>query len=429
MVNFTKWLTTVLGLSSWFENDEPTIVKRQVVMYQLSPAQPNSHWEAFEADLHQQWSAGVSQSVFGYYQHGTPVGVAKYWSAKYKGDGRERAFKLADTMHVKILLAVGGPGDITWVRTEPTTYVTHACSFAKEHQFHGLDFQVEGFFEDAQQATGSVQWLIQASKTAHEQMGYVMHTPHARYFSNPSPSQFYGAVVTGAQEYVNKFMVRYYNEQTMAYNSYDDIYGNNQINHNSILQIATALNMKEKTNKFGVVKGYNFKTVNSGFVPLESLRLWTCKAEEDPRISFDGAVGFWTRDYMNARFGNQMVQRKLAGFSSACKSDSDVVTPTKPPTTTSTEAETTTGIDVNSPQTQMTRADHSLPSYVPTPVVLACYAATLETAPCRAACKYFHEYNRECRSGSSTAVGLIECVKENTPYCFPANATHKKQSV
>lgn len=139
---------------------------------------------------------------------------------------------------VVLFISAGGATESPFTTTTGTAYGNLVGTWAKQHYFDGVDFDIEnlgvGFTGSGLASTSQqlVQWLVDASKVVKAMGLFVAHAPQAPYFGpiGGTPQHWtgatggYSAVYKAAPNAIDFFLVQYYNQGPTCYTTYAGIF-------------------------------------------------------------------------------------------------------------------------------------------------------------------------------------------------------------
>eukprot|EP00382_Lankesteria_abbotti_P003266 CAMPEP_0113848312 /NCGR_PEP_ID=MMETSP0372-20130328/2405_1 /TAXON_ID=340204 /ORGANISM="Lankesteria abbotti" /LENGTH=303 /DNA_ID=CAMNT_0000817777 /DNA_START=99 /DNA_END=1006 /DNA_ORIENTATION=- /assembly_acc=CAM_ASM_000359 len=204
----------------------------------------------------------------------------------------------------KLIVSSGGATEIPY-SYDATDYGQALASAALTNGFDGVDFDMEllpaGFGDNPTY----YQWLVTATTVTRQAFidagkpeMEISHAPQAPYFGPWAGSnKGYTQLMIDLGDVVDHYLIQYYNQQSCSYDSYSSIFvtaGNCWASDTALLEIQTSLGAANSHlfNKLTLGKPLNQQDAyNTGFVPMNTLQQYICKAEQE--IGYTGGVMVW----------------------------------------------------------------------------------------------------------------------------------------
>lgn len=207
----------------------------------------------------------------------------------------------------KCILAAGGEY-LNPLNYDPKNYGTTLANFAIQHQFDGVDLDIENIAMDSQ----TIQWLVDATITVHQiskEKNYplqISHAPQAPYFMFNGGYSEIEKRTNGIIDYYN---IQYYNQGNWEYQSYEDYDSLFEEQYNTIQNPTSIQNILKQgvpAQKLILGKPITPKDVNnSGYIPAEKLKSILSEAI-DNKIKFGGVMGWKIDSDINGEWGIAM---------------------------------------------------------------------------------------------------------------------------
>ncbi|WP_299125792.1 glycosyl hydrolase family 18 protein [uncultured Tenacibaculum sp.] len=207
----------------------------------------------------------------------------------------------------KCILAAGGEY-LNPLNFDPKIYGYNLANFAIQHQFNGVDLDIENIIMDSQ----TIQWLVDVTiavnKTSMEK-NYplqISHAPQAPYFMFNGGYSEIERKTNGIIDYYN---IQYYNQGNWEYQSYENYNSLFETQYNAVLNPTSILSITKQnvpSHKLILGKPITPEDVNNtGYIPTEKLEAILSKAI-DNKIEFGGIMGWKVDSDINGEWGLAM---------------------------------------------------------------------------------------------------------------------------
>lgn len=225
-----------------------------------------------------------------------------YWDAARRwmslsSANRQLLLTYAHSRGAKITLSVGGSGEnhAAMMRSglPGSVYGKSCAEKVIEAGLDGLNFDSVGWNPHDFRKKKGTQWLIDATKAAHQILGsgkIISHAPQAPYFSIPWAGRGgYGEIERQVRGMIDYYFVKYYNQgASYPYNTYDSLFVSAQ--GGAVKEIIAQGVPQDKI----VVGKYVTGGGSSGYVKPDTLKHILCKSHRD--TGFTAGGGIWVYD-------------------------------------------------------------------------------------------------------------------------------------
>lgn len=253
-------------------------------------------------------SEGYTDLLFSFWQD-PETGVKGAAEAVMKNPDILRFLK---SKNKKCILAAGGEY-LDPLDYDAISYGTALAKYAIEHQFEGVDLDIERISMNPQ----TIQWLIDATLAVRQisnEFNYplqISHAPQAPFFSSDGG---YSDVERGTNGIIEYYNIQYYNQggwEYQSYKNYESLFDEQYNNIENPSCIPSIIKQGISGDKLIIGKPITQSDVNNtGYIPLETLENILKKAITN-EIRFGGIMGWKVDSDVNGEWGKDMAELLL----------------------------------------------------------------------------------------------------------------------
>lgn len=207
----------------------------------------------------------------------------------------------------KCILAAGGEY-LNPLNYDPKNYGTALANFAIQHQFDGVDLDIENIAMDSQ----TIQWLVDTTITVHQvskEKNYplqISHAPQAPYFMFNGG---YSEIETRTNGIIDYYNIQYYNQGNWEYQSYENYSSLFDEQYNAIKNpTSTQSILKQGVPAHKLIIGKPITPAdvnNTGYIPINKFENILNEAIIN-KVEFGGIMGWKVDSDINGNWGIAM---------------------------------------------------------------------------------------------------------------------------
>jgi|SRR5579862_3048872 chitinase len=260
-------------------------------------------------NIYQAAEAGFNVIILSFYLSSGPTDIVTAWANVATQKQRENCLNIIHKNNAILMISAGGGTDTPY-NLNPVEYATEVATFANNHGFDGVDFDLENFDPGLKyppmNSKQTLNWLITCAVTCRKIIGNnksLSFAPQAPYFGKIGDSTSFVGVLGGftALELaipttIDFYNVQFYNQGPGCYISYEGLFVNSRIGGCSDIafhgtSISEIAQNGVPLNKIVLGKPFLRSDAGNDFVNIGDLKMWIDKARNE--LGWDAGIMTW----------------------------------------------------------------------------------------------------------------------------------------